>query len=129
MKRICSASLAVLAVALFDAASLVANVGAAPIARDTVEITFTSDQQRNIAAGWIDSTNRPRTQQDPILSTFDSKAGLWSSTLTYTTRGQVAEFVVYLQTSGSRASCEVAVNGTVTTQNTVRGRRGIAVCG
>ncbi|MFW0791029.1 hypothetical protein [Gordonia sp. CPCC 205333] len=120
---------ALLTAALLTAALLTAHADAAPRVGHIVEITFSSDSRENVAAGWIDSANRPRTQQKPILPSFDDKTRLWSSTLTYSTRTPTTAFVVYLQTSGSHASCEVAVDGAVKTRNTVNRRRGIAVCG
>lgn len=127
MKRI---GLALLAV--FLGGTLLATCSptapASPPTGARVAITLTSDAQVNLAAGWVDSANRPRVQPRPVLPTFDAKAHTWTSTLTYTSTRPLNDVIAYLQTSGTLAGCAITVNGKVVSHQRTQAARGLAVC-
>ncbi|NMO01037.1 hypothetical protein HH308_07390 [Gordonia sp. TBRC 11910] len=112
-------------------AGLVPSAHAAPTppaSGDRIAITLVSDAEHNLAAGWTDSANHPRTQRNPRLVTFDAASGEWSQTLTYTARAALVDLAVYLQSAGGLAGCRITVNGRVVARERVSHAHAIARC-
>ncbi|MFT4199584.1 hypothetical protein [Gordonia sp. (in: high G+C Gram-positive bacteria)] len=93
---------------------------------DRIAITFVSDVRDNGPTSWFDSLDRPRTQDRTVLVQPVTGAGLWTSTLVYTSRAPRQRLTATLVSRGGFARCVVTVNDAVRDVRTVV-RRGARV--